>query len=536
MSIKLLDCTLRDGGYHNLWDFSADMITEYLGSMLALGVDYVELGFRSLDQSEFRGATAFTTDRFLATLDIPDSLKIGVMINAAELSDSTGRIDGVLDALFSSSDRSRVDLVRIATHHHQLDLAVAATEWLHERGYQVGLNMMQISQRTAGELESVAKAVEGSPLDVLYFADSLGSLVPDQVAEIIHGLRSSWSGEIGIHTHDNTGNAVANSLRAIAEGVTWVDGTVTGMGRGAGNAKTEYLAIELASVRGEGNVAPLLTLIERHFEPLRKRYGWGTNYYYYLAGKYGIHPTYIQQMLVDRRYSTEDLHAVIGQLRQGGGKKYSASTLEAARHFYSGEPRGSWRPEAVLAGRDVLILGTGPGATAHRKAVEAYVESARPFVIALNTQQAISAELIVARAACHPVRLLADCAEHLKLRQPLITPGSMLPERLRNALAAKEILDYGLVVEPDTFDFHETYSVIPAPLVMAYVLAVCAAGGARRILLAGFDGYEPGDPRNDESERVFQSFIASGQVPPMVAVTPTSYKSVASTSIYRLLG
>ena len=83
--IVLLDCTLRDGGYYNNWDFPKNLISKYLKSMAASGVEFAEIGFRSLETKTFKGACAYSRDSFIKNLQIPSNLKIGVMINASEL-------------------------------------------------------------------------------------------------------------------------------------------------------------------------------------------------------------------------------------------------------------------------------------------------------------------------------------------------------------------------------------------------------------------------------------------------------------------
>ena len=277
-------------------------------------------------------------------------------------------------------------------------------EWLHSRAYRVGINLMQISERTEDELQNFACMAAATPVEVLYFADSMGGMTPSDTAAVIQCLRTQWHGPIGVHTHDNLGLALSNTLKAADEGATWLDATVTGMGRGPGNARTEELAIELGERRGQPpNLVPLMSLIRRYFDPMRTHYGWGTNPFYYLAGKYGIHPTYIQEMLGDERYDDEDILAVIDHLREAGGSKFSVNTLDGARNFYSGPPQGTWAPAEMMQGRDVLILGSGPGAAAHRSAVEAFVRRESPLVLALNTQSAIAEDLIDLRIASHPV-------------------------------------------------------------------------------------------------------------------------------------
>ena len=529
-----VDCTLRDGGYYNAWDFTPKLIHQYLIAMEAVGVDVVELGFRTLKNQGFQGPCAFTTDEFIRSLSIPSGLSVGVMVNGNEL---LGEIPQqvVLEQLFPNlAANSPVDLVRIACHVHEFEQALPAVTWLKERGYQVGFNLMQVVDRTGVEVKTLARLAKAYPMDALYFADSMGSMKPDQVVQIIQWLRSEWSGAIGIHTHDNMGLALSNTLRAIDAGVSWVDSTVTGMGRGPGNARTEELAIEIAERRSKPvNMVPLMMLLRQHFKPMQARHGWGTNPYYYLAGKYGIHPTYIQEMLSDSRYSEEDVLAVIEHLRVEGGKKFSLNTLDAARHFYRGEPVGRWSPKECFTGRDVLLLGTGPGVARHRAALERYIRNHKPLVLALNTQSAIDAKLIDLRVACHPVRLLADCEAHTRLPQPLITPYSMLPKDVRNSLADKEVLDFGLNVQTERFEFAETYCTTPTSLVVAYALAVATSGQASRVLMAGFDGYSADDPRSREMQQLLEQYQAADRALPITAITHTRY-GMHSESIYAL--
>jgi 4-hydroxy 2-oxovalerate aldolase len=529
-----LDCTFRDGGYYNDWDFSAAMATDYLRAMAALGVDYVELGFRSLETDGFRGPFAYTTDAFIRELAPPSQIKLAVMVNASEIVHYSAGAGAAIAQLFAPAAASPVSLVRLATHYRDLDVTLAAADRIKSLGYAVGVNVMQISERTYEALEGIGRAVSSHPLDVLYFADSMGCLTPDDVAGIAASLRRHWHGSLGIHAHDNLGLALANTLRAYREGTTWLDTTVTGMGRGPGNAKTEYLALEMTHpVQGRRELAPLLTTIREHFEPLLAEHRWGTNPYYYLAGKLSIHPTYIQEMLHDSRYNDEDILAVIQHLQQVDGTKYNAATLEAGRHFFRGEPRGTWCPKDLINGREVLIVGAGPSAVRYRDAVTSYIDSHRPFVIALNTQDAVAPGLVDIRAACHPVRLLADCDRYSAFSEPLATPATMLPDAVREALGHRHLLDYGLTICPGSFEAGPNHCVLPNTLVLGYALAIAAAGGARRVLLSGFDGYSGDDPRRAESDSLLQLFVQYASAPPVIAITPTKYK-IPSRSVYAL--
>lgn len=533
-NIVFLDCTLRDGGYYNNWDFSIELIHSYLEAMSAVDVSVVELGLRSLHNIGFKGACAYTTDDFIRSLDIPSGLQVGVMVNGSELVGELQQHE-VLERLFpNTAAASPVDLVRIACHVHEFKSVLPAVIWLKERGYKVGLNLMQIAECSEEEVKQLVRSAKDHPIDALYFADSIGSMNPEQVTQIILWFRSEWKGSMGIHTHDNLGLALSNTLRAMDEGVTWVDSTVTGMGRGPGNARTEELAIEVADRRKMAiNMVPLMALLRRYFKPMQNNYGWGTNPYYYLAGRYGIHPTYIQEMLCDSRYSDEDILAVIEQLRVEGGNKFSTSILGEARHFYRGEPTGLWSPKVLFAGREVLLLGSGPSVARHREALQRYIRKKKPLVLALNTLCMIDADLIDLRIACHPVRMLADCVEYKKLPQPLITPYSMLPEDVRAHLAEKEVLDFGLNVQVGSFEFSDTHCILPTSLVAGYALAAISSGKAKQVLMAGFDGYGADDPRSQEMNLLLELYQSAVGAVPIVAITPTRY-SLNCETVYAL--
>tara|TARA_B100000767_G_scaffold275789_1_gene315661 strand:+ start:2203 stop:3807 length:1605 start_codon:yes stop_codon:yes gene_type:complete len=530
---NVLDCTLRDGGYYNNWDFEESLVTSYLQAMDALQIDFIEIGFRTLKNDTFKGAFAFTTDNYLKSLNIPVGLKnkIGVMINGSEIADPKTQI-ACLEKLFSPKSKSPVTLVRIACHIHEFNDCLPAANWLKKKGYLVGYNLMQISDCPYEEITRLAKDASSYPIDVLYFADSLGNLNQQTTTNIIHAFQAGWSGPLGIHTHDNMGQAIANVKQSIKSGVIWIDSTITGMGRGPGNAQTEIVILSLGErFKNQRSFIKLFKLIQQYFKPMQNHYGWGMNPFYFLAGQNNIHPSYIQEMMQDNRYNEEDILAVIDQLKIKGGKKFSFDNLESARHFYPSEPEGSWEPEKLLKDSSVLILGSGPGIKKYQKAIENFIENTKPYVIALNTQQNIKQELINARTACHPMRLLVDFPEHIKLPQPLITPYSMLPLNIKTALKDKKLLNFGVKINSEGFAFHKNYCEIPTSLVIAYTISVANSGKAKEILLAGFDGYEHNDPRRKEINQMLTIYQNTKNSIPVNSLTPTLY-DVTVKSIY----
>ena len=494
--------------------------------MEALKVDFVEIGYRTLKNENFKGAAAYSTDTFLNGLNIPSGLtnKIGVMINGTEIVNSKNQIEN-LERLFKPKKKSPVTLVRIACHMRDFEDCLPASKWLKKKGYLVGFNLMQVADIPLKTITKLAKLTNNYPIDVFYFADSTGSLVPNDLSKLVDSFKKGWTGDLGVHLHDNMGHAINNTVQAVKCGVSWVDSTITGMGRGPGNAQTEYIIYALENIHKnlDGQIK-LLEIIRRYFKPLQNIYGWGTNPYYYLSGKYKIHPSYIQTMIGDQRFDENDILAVIEFLKTKGEKKFKLDTLEAARYFYSGVAKGSWKPSKVFKNKNVLILGSGPSVLKYSVEIENYIKKKKPYVIAMNTKEDIKQNLIDARIACHPIRLLTDYSDHLKLSQPLITPFSMLPLNLKKKFSRKKIFDFGIVVKNKNFKFYLSHCEIPSSLVFAYALAVANSGQANKILIAGFDGYTSDDPRYKEMNDVLKIYSKNPDTLKVVSITPTAYE------------
>lgn len=531
----ILDCTLRDGGYYNKWDFPLDIIDSYLFAMSKVNVSVVEIGFRSRLNNEYKGPCAYSREDFLETLSIPDDLLISVMLNASELAGSSDQIS-LIEYLFPlNASKSKVDIVRIACNHNEVHSILPAIDHLSEMGFRVVINLMQIFGLTESTIRDVILLISSSKAETLYFADSRGCMNPSDTSNIVSIIKQAWHGPIGIHTHDNMGNALSNTLCAFSDGVFWLDSTVTGMGRGPGNARTEELVIEMSEhLSSTPDMIPLMNIISNYFSSLKAQYRWGTNPYYYLSGKYKIHPSFVQQMLSDVRFDDADILAVINSLKDRDASKFDQDTLKLERDMYNKAPFGSWSPSSILKHRDVLFIGPGNSVEAHLSALINYIKSHDVFVIAFNAISTLDSKYVDASIACHPVRLLADIDFHCRSDIPLITPYSMLSSSLQAQFSSKTIYDFGLSVNPESFEFHDTFCVCPSSLVLSYALAVCVSGGAVSLKLAGFDGYQPGDPRNDEVERILDQFRMVSPETSFFSITPTTYKNLPSLSIYAL--
>lgn len=526
--VSLLDCTLRDGGYYNDWDFSTPLVRRYLQAMHRARITAVELGFRSATVAGYAGPTAFTNDRFIDGLDIPEGITLGVMMNGKEL---TADGAATVASLFCPKPRSRVDLVRIAANYAELESLAPAVDALKKLGYLVGINLMQIGSRSEEEVARFGESAKAWGADVAYFADSFGGVSPHEVHRCVEILRESFGEAVGCHMHDNMTMAFANTMAAVEAGATWVDATVLGMGRGPGNARTEYVAVELTR-RGvaEHDALALFSLVTKDFAELQREYGWGSNLFYFLSGAYGIHPTYIQEMTGDGRYSVDEIVNALEQLRLVGGGSFSHERLEdAALRLGLTDAPGTWDARGWCTGRDVLIVGPGPGGQQRRADIETFICATRPIVIALNALAPVDGSLVDAYAICHPVRAMIDAEAIRRLDRSLFMPAGVA-EKV-GLTDSVELRDYGMTVAAGTFEPEATGCTVPTIAAFPYALALASIGGASRVLLTGFDGFSPGDTRQGEMEQLF-ALVRDGPHPPIVAMTRTSY-SIERSSLFR---
>ena len=217
--IKILDCTLRDGGYYNNWNFDEALVKKYLSAMSQAKVDIVEIGFRFLPQKKFLGKFAYSEDDFLNTLSLPSNISYSVMINAGDLINYEDGLENAINNLFSKKKNSPVDIIRIAAHSSEIKECQSIAIVLKQLGYRVFLNIMQISTLETKSITNLAKDIESwDCIDAFYFADSFGNMEPELVSSIMSTISSQWNGELGIHTHDNKNQALGNSLKAIEYG------------------------------------------------------------------------------------------------------------------------------------------------------------------------------------------------------------------------------------------------------------------------------------------------------------------------------
>ncbi len=523
--INLLDCTLRDGGYYNNWNFPVKLIEQYLEAMSEIKVDFVEIGFRFLDKIRTKGPNAYTSEKFLKKLKVPKKLKIGVMINAGDFINKSESPENLIDKTFLHSKYSPLSLVRIACHYHEIPKIHGMVQLLKKKNYLVAINIMQISERSSLEIKKILNEIKKMRIKTLYFADSLGSLKPSDIKKIIFTLKKSWNGEIGIHTHDNMGKALDNSLEAVKYGVNWVDSTVLGMGRGPGNTKTETAILEFNKTNKKKiDQVPILNLIDEWFKPLREKYNWGSNNYYYLAGLKGVHPTFVQTMLGDPTFKPDQILNNINHLSKIGGKSYIKELINSNEQLYRGKDIGTWKPSDYLKNKKMLILGPGQNLQKNKKKIIKFINKYKPIVLSVNFKNYIPSRLINYHIACHSLRLLVELKSKNLFTKPIILPLNRLNNLIQDSKKRMKILNFGVQVKKGIFKFEEKGVILPNSLAISYSLALASSGNVEKIYLAGFDGYDRNNPKKLTVDETLENYKKTPGSKKIVSLTSTIYK------------
>lgn len=280
---KVLDCTIRDGGLVNNWDFSVDFVRKVYDSLSAAGVDYMEIGYKNspkLLSPEGVGPWRFCEDNFIREV-IPEktNTKLSAIVDIGRV-----EVDDILPA-----DESPIDLIRVACYLKDVDKAIDLVKTFNKLGYETSINIMAVSNSIGPALNEALEKINQSPVDMVYIVDSYGGLYNKDIEYLIYIFKNhAPDKQLGIHTHNNLQMAFSNTILSSQNGVSFLDTSIFGMGRGAGNCPTELILGYLNLPKY--NLRPLLKVIEELFVPLREEVEWGYNTAYALTGFLNEHP------------------------------------------------------------------------------------------------------------------------------------------------------------------------------------------------------------------------------------------------------
>ncbi len=320
---EILDCTIRDGGYINNWEFDTKLVREVYRALSKSGVEFVEIGFRGTEKHFDRnkyGIWRFTPEEHIReAINNIVGAKLALMADYGKI-----EVDDFCDAVDSV-----VDLVRIAVNKDNLKGAITLLEQIKEKGYEVSLNVMGYANYSENERKYLVDLLKKVVLDYVYIADSYGSMLPDQIKPLFEPILEIPDIKVGFHPHNSLQMAFANSLEAIRCGVHIIDSTIYGMGRAAGNLPTEIIITFLEKHGSERhNSIPVLNVIDRYFVALQSGNKWGYQLPYMLSGMFQCHPNYAKSLIDYKEFTIEDIWKALNYIKQEETIGFSKSHLD----------------------------------------------------------------------------------------------------------------------------------------------------------------------------------------------------------------
>lgn len=282
--IKVLDCTVRDGGLINKWQFSDDFVRKVFLALSEAGVDYMEIGYKSSEKYFSRdenGAWKFCTEDDLKRIvgGFDNNMKLSAMADI-------GRIDP--EDIIPQKD-SVLDMIRVACYAKEIDKGISLAHQCLDKGYETTINLMAVSKVLERDLDEALNDLSKSSVPVVYIVDSFGAMYSEQIHFLVKKYFAALPGkELGIHAHNNQQLAFANTIEAIIAGVNRIDATLYGMGRGAGNCPLELLLSFLKNPKFD--IRPVIEIIQEIFIPLKAEIEWGYHIPYMITGILNEHP------------------------------------------------------------------------------------------------------------------------------------------------------------------------------------------------------------------------------------------------------
>lgn len=510
---KFLDCTLRDGGYYTNWDFNKELVLNYCKAMESLPVDYVEIGYRSITMDGYLGEYFYCPEYVMKELKlIMPSKKLVIILNEKDI-----RPEHVEKLL--APCKPYISMVRLAIDPKNFSRAIALAEAVKGMGFEVAFNVMYMSNWKKDP--SFLDLLQGLDdiIDYFYMVDSFGGILQQDVIEIIEMVKAKTNIALGFHGHNNLEMALINTITAIDHGCEIVDATITGMGRGAGNLRTELYLTYLNSVGKLNFNYNQLSNVVSQFEGLKKHYEWGTNISYMFSGAFSLPQKQVMDWIGMNRYP---LSTIINALNN------SKDSVDDNIKLPEFTKKDSFKA--------AIIVGGGDSVKQNYRSIEEFInKNYNTCIIHAGVKHVDRFSDFTNKQFCSLVGLESE-----KLSKTITNKNSLpytfifppFPRKM-GTIIPDELLPYSEELSNIVFTENSHDSPLTISIQTALDLEV------ENIYLIGFDGYDKMLNQNQhqltfENQNIFDDLKELKSINACF-LTPTKYKNILIKSIYSYL-
>jgi 4-hydroxy 2-oxovalerate aldolase len=512
--MKILDCTLRDGGYYTNWDFDDPTTITYFESMNELPVEYLEIGYRSIELKGYYGKFFYCPIMLLEKIRKISRKKIVIILNEKDIRPE--HVENLLNPCVGL-----VDMVRMAIDPQNLDRAIILAREVKKLGFEVGFNVMYMSEwdKNTEFLSKIGLADEVA--DIFYMVDSYGGVFPEDIKRIFNVVRSKTKLPIGFHGHNNLELGLINTLTAIECGCEMVDTTITGMGRGAGNLKTELLLTVLNATQNLDVDFNALSIVVDSFQNLQRIHDWGTSLPYMVSGANSLPQKEVMDWMGKRYFS---LNSIIRALNnQSQGRK-------------DNEKLPSMSNELIPASGKALLIGGGRSLLEHKEAIKEFIK-ANPDMIVIH---ASSKNIEIFNELNNPYFFCLMGNEGYRLEKAFrkldITNSlCVLPPFPRQMGTYIPMEMTNKAYELDQISIAD--GTIQSQTSMALEIILMAK--ISTIFIAGYDGYSGSNISQKDQELFIENGLLFDSLKTknltINSITPSRYRQLKELSVYQLI-
>lgn len=468
--INLLDCTLRDGGYINHWNFGYEVIRAILRKLCLSNVEYIECGYLSEKKGGDENYTQYKSFDAIRNV-VPETngkQRFAVMIDYGQY-----EIDHISDAVKDSP------IIRVCFHKKDADGAMSFCKKLMGKGYTVFVQPMASLNYSDVEFVELIQRVNDMNPACFYIVDSFGVIETEDFQRILfladHNLKTDII--LGYHAHNNLQQAYGNAKYMVEQNLThdiMLDASVYGMGRGAGNLNMELFASYLNRNYDKSyHIDAFLDIMDEHLKPIFAEHYWGYSLPFYLSARYNCHPNYAGYFADKNTLSNKSMRQLLASLPPDVKNHYSA---DLAEEYYQEFQKKYVDDSQVLSElmdeigeREVLILAPGKTLIEHKEVIQGYISENNPVIISIN----VAANLY----RCDYL----FCASEKRLKDLIVPDGCKL------------IISSNIDHESDTMRINYASYLGKEDLVAdnpaLMVIRLMIAMGVNKITVAGLDGY-----------------------------------------------
>ena len=385
--IKILDCTLRDGGYINDWDFGRSTIYSIVLKLLEAGIDIIECGFLSQSKKSTKDNSIFYSTDEVNELLLHTKIKshVACMINFGEYD---------IDSLPQYSKDNVVDTIRIAFHKEDLKEALLFCEQVNQKGYRTFIQPMVTSTYDKDELEFLITRTNEIKPESLYIVDSFGTMRENTLLTLFKQFDDAVneSVSIGFHSHNNLQLSFSNAQKLIqlnSKRKIIIDSSVFGMGRGAGNLCTELLTMYLnENTERNYKTIPILEIIDDFLNPIFIKFPWGYSVPFYIASANNCHPNYASFLLNKETLSVKAINLILSQIDEQNKQLFDQKAIEQLYLDYQKHQIDDTRSFEILnsyiGNRKILVICPGKSIDMCQSNIQDFICKEKPVIISVN--------------------------------------------------------------------------------------------------------------------------------------------------------